>query len=162
MTAGLKLAVINAPEFQIIQPWIAYTEYTYATLSNNYTCRPAQNHHHEVYIRYQKWNDISVNYLELITIRYRSYVVCFQNNIEQFTLLQILVPYFKTFLYNHYRLNQEGSVERIVYNNPVRDTFLTVQMEKVNALYKALCLFDALLYNPENHVRMKLNPGKSN
>ena len=70
----------------------------------------------------------------------------------------VTLPCF-AFIKTFCRLNSSGEVERIIDNNPVRDTFLTVPVEKVQPLYKALRLFDSLLYDPSNMVKFKLKPG---
>ena len=81
---------------------------------------------------------------------------------HKFSLFQTNISPVFTLSYEpllRFRLNIGGEVERIIYNNPVRDTFLTVPVDKVQSLYKALRLFDSLLYDPANMVKFKLKPG---
>ena len=59
-------------------------------------------------------------------------------------------------------MNGSGVVTRINYNNQQRDSvFQAKSVKEVKALYKALVLFDRLLYKKENHIVYKLEQGKN-
>ena len=61
---------------------------------------------------------------------------------------------------SHFSLKEDGSLNRIIYSDPVRDSYPTIPVEKVNDLYRAMNMFVSLLCQPENHVLFKLTPGK--
>ena len=58
------------------------------------------------------------------------------------------------------RLDDNGIVTRVNYNNQVRDSVFQAQsVNEVKVFYKALALFDKLAYKNENHIEYKLKEG---
>ena len=55
-------------------------------------------------------------------------------------------------------MDAEGQVTRITYNNQTRDSLFPVPVEQVKPWYRAIKLFDDLLY--EHAVTVKLQPGE--
>ena len=59
------------------------------------------------------------------------------------------------------RLNKEGEVHRIVWNNMMRDSFVSkVPLDLVKPMYHAMKLYHDLMYDPKNMITIKLSPGK--
>ena len=56
------------------------------------------------------------------------------------------------------RLGEEGQIQKISYNNQVRDSIQNMPAEKVNHFYKAMKIYNDLLY--ENDILLKLEPGE--
>ncbi|ELT89689.1 hypothetical protein CAPTEDRAFT_152626 [Capitella teleta] len=91
---------------------------------------------------------------------------------EEFELLTTLPIDYKDVgadSYNFHLLNKlrvieldnEGAIVRIVWNNMMRDSFLTgVQLERVKPLYKAMKLFHDLMYHKDNVITTKLEAGE--
>ena len=62
----------------------------------------------------------------------------------------------------HIRLDSNGIVTRVNYSNQQRDSvFQAESVNEVKALYKALILFDRLIYKKENHIVYKLEQGET-
>ena len=58
-----------------------------------------------------------------------------------------------------FRLDDEGTVQSVNYNNQMRSQFLNIPVDKVQQLYNALKLFDDLCYDNEYLINLKLKPG---
>ena len=58
-----------------------------------------------------------------------------------------------------FRLDDEGAVQSVNYNNQMRSQFLNIPVDKVQQLYNALKLFDDLCYDNEYLINLKLKPG---
>ena len=59
-----------------------------------------------------------------------------------------------------YRLNDDGDVIQVCYSNQTRDSFMSLQLEDVEPMIKALRLFDDLMYDEANLFRIKLSAGQ--
>ena len=59
-----------------------------------------------------------------------------------------------------FRLNNLGEVQRITYNVQARDYYLMLPPEQVKTVYKAMKVFDDLLYEKDAVVNIKLNDGE--
>ena len=57
------------------------------------------------------------------------------------------------------RLDDEGTIQSVSYNNQMRSQFLNLPLDKVQPLYNALKLFDDLCYDDEYLINLKLKPG---
>jgi gamma-butyrobetaine dioxygenase len=57
------------------------------------------------------------------------------------------------------RLNEEGEIVRVNYNQPTRDSHLSLFPEQVKPFYKALKLLYKNLYLPEHMISFKMQPG---
>ena len=59
-------------------------------------------------------------------------------------------------------MDSNGIVTRVNYSNQQRDSvFQAESVNEVKALYKALILFDRLIYKKENHIVYKLEQGET-
>ena len=69
-----------------------------------------------------------------------------------------------TFYKIHYspiiKLNAEGQLDRIYYNNQVRSRAMTKNVDDTKDFYAAMKLFDDLLYSKEYLLHCKLNDGE--
>ncbi len=50
-------------------------------------------------------------------------------------------------------------MDKITYNNQVRDFTVNLPIDQVTPLYEALRAFDDALYSPRNVIRLKLREG---
>ncbi|XP_064619881.1 gamma-butyrobetaine dioxygenase-like [Lineus longissimus] len=57
------------------------------------------------------------------------------------------------------KLDYEGNVLGIHYNNQVRDSFLNIPLEKVQPLYEGMKMLDEIMYDPKNRVDLTLKEG---
>ena len=57
------------------------------------------------------------------------------------------------------RLDDEGTIQSVNYNNQMRSQFLNLPLNEVQPLYNALKLFDDLCYDNEYLINLKLKPG---
>jgi len=65
--------------------------------------------------------------------------------------------YYKLFSTPVITLAENGRIERVTYNDQVRDSVMPIPAEDVAPFYRALKLFNSILY--DNHIRIKLGPG---
>ena len=60
-----------------------------------------------------------------------------------------------------YRLDEQGNVQRVNYNNQVRDQYPVTSMDETHKLYKALKCFNDIAYDKKVMIKHKLRPGKN-
>ena len=58
-----------------------------------------------------------------------------------------------------FRLNDNGEIDQINYNNQIRDTIQNLPADQVVQVYKAMKAYDDLLYHEKNAITYKLKPG---
>jgi len=89
---------------------------------------------------------------------------------DKYRLLAETVTYFKdigTDYIKYNKINQanifvhdiRGDLCRINWSHFARDSFLDADIDQVDAIYAAMRAFDDTLNNPENHIRLKMQPG---
>ena len=58
-------------------------------------------------------------------------------------------------------LDKYGVVQRVNYNNQVRDQFPVASLDDTHKLYKALKRFNDIAYSKDVMIKHKLKPGKN-
>ena len=84
---------------------------------------------------------------------------------NSFAAMQIwyIYSYFvlnKRTLTSFLSLDKNGNVQRVHYNNPVRDQFPVIPSKDTLRLYKALKRFNDIAYDDTILIKHKLKPGK--
>lgn len=69
----------------------------------------------------------------------------------------IIIIFVLAFYVHQFSLDYEGNVSRIMHSIPQRDSFFSIDAEKVDEWYKSLKLFVDLLY--DEAVYFKTEPG---
>ena len=59
------------------------------------------------------------------------------------------------------RLDKHGNVQRVNYNNQVRDQYPVTPLDDTHKLYKALKRFNDIAYDKKVMIKHKLKPGKN-
>ncbi len=59
----------------------------------------------------------------------------------------------------YFSFHDNGQIKQVIYNNPARAVKLTIPVEKVQDLYRALKKYNDLLYSEECHITLKMRPG---
>ena len=59
------------------------------------------------------------------------------------------------------RLDKHGNVQRVNYNNQVRDQYPVTPLDETHKLYKALKRFNDIAYDKKVMIKHKLKPGKN-
>ena len=59
------------------------------------------------------------------------------------------------------RLDKHGNVQRVNYNNQVRDQYPVTPLDETYKLYKALKRFNDIAYDKKVMIKHKLRPGKN-
>ena len=59
-----------------------------------------------------------------------------------------------------FRLDDQGEIRRISYNNQVRDSVLCVDPARATQFYRALLAFESMLNDDKYCVRYALRPGE--
>ena len=77
------------------------------------------------------------------------------NIILQLCLFQYNYPLF----FNS--LDKYGLVQRVNYNNQVRDQFPVASLDDTHKMYKALKRFNDIAYSKDVMIKHKLKPGKN-
>ncbi len=59
------------------------------------------------------------------------------------------------------RLDAEGRLKTVNYSDALRAPYFRVPVEQVHSWYKAYTALNALMYNEENMIHVKLDAGRS-
>ena len=59
------------------------------------------------------------------------------------------------------RLDKHGTVQRVNYNNQVRDQYPVTSLDETHKLYKALKRFNDIAYDKKVMIKYKLRAGKN-
>ena len=57
-------------------------------------------------------------------------------------------------------ITTNGEIKQVIYSNQARAVKMTIPVDKVQDLYRALKKFDDLLYSDECHITLKMKPGE--
>jgi len=69
--------------------------------------------------------------------------------------------FYKVYYSPTLKLNEQGSLDRVYYNNQSRSRIMTSGPDETKAYYKALKLWDDLLYSKDFIIQTKLDDGEN-
>ena len=70
-----------------------------------------------------------------------------------------MIAFIRILILHKSSFHDNGEIKQVIYNNQARAVKLTIPVDKVQALYRALKKYDDLLYSDECHITLKMRPG---